>query len=88
MAKLYYTISEVAEEIGVNQSLLCFWEEEFSCFIKSCKNAKGVRFYRIDDVEIIKQIYSLVSIQGLTLSDAKQKLKQQKEEAEASGMAS
>jgi len=86
MAKLYYSILEVAEEIGVNQSLLRFWEEEFCSFIKSHENVHGIRFYKIDDVEIIKQIYFLVSIQGLTLSDAKQKLKQHKEEADASGM--
>ena len=79
MTKLYYSISEVAETIGVNQSLLRFWEKEFSSVIKSCKNDEGTRFYKIDDVEIIKQIYFLVETQGLTLSDAKQKLKQHKE---------
>lgn len=79
MYKLYYSISEVAETIGVNQSLLRFWEKEFSSVIKSCKNDKGTRFYKIDDVEIIKQIYFLVETQGLTLSDAKQKLNQNKD---------
>jgi DNA-binding transcriptional MerR regulator len=78
MAKLYYTIAEVAETIGVDQSLLLIWEEEFSSFIKSHENAHGIRFYKIDDVEIIKQIYFLVETQGLTLSEAKQKLKQRK----------
>lgn len=84
MPKLFYTISEVAETIGVEQSLLRFWEEEFSSFIKSTENAKGVRFYKIDDVEIIKQIHFLVKTQGLTLRDAKTKIKQHKEEGETS----
>ena len=79
MYKLYYSISEVAEIIGVNQSLLRFWENEFSSFIKPCKNDKGIQFYKIDDIEIFKQIYSLVETQGLTLSDAKQKLNQNKD---------
>ena len=79
MYKLYYSISEVAETIGVNQSLLRFWDKEFSSFIKPCMNAKGIQFYKIDDVEIIKQIYFLVETQGLRLSDAKQMLKQKKE---------
>ena len=79
MYKLYYSISEVAETIGVNQSLLRFWDKEFSSFIKPCKNDKGIQFYKIDDVEIIKQIYFLVETQGLRLSDAKQMLKQKKE---------
>ena len=84
MYKLYYSISEVAVIIGVNKSLLRFWENEFSSFIKPCKNDKGTQFYKIDDVEIIKQIYFLVNTQGLTLSDAKQKLKQYKEGSENS----
>ena len=79
MYKLYYSISEVAETIGVNQSLLSFWEKEFSSFIKPCMNDKGTQFYKIDDIEIIKQIYFLVNTQGLTLSGAKQMLKQQNE---------
>jgi DNA-binding transcriptional MerR regulator len=79
MSKLFYTISEVAETIGVEQSLLRIWEEEFSSFIKSTENAKGVRFYKIDDVEIIKQIHFLVKVQGLTLRDVKPKIKQYKE---------
>lgn len=76
MNKLYYSISEVAETIGVTQSLLRFWEKEFSSFIKPCKNDKGIQFYKNEDIEIIKQIYFLVTTQGLTLSGAKQKLKQ------------
>lgn len=84
MPKLYYTISEVAEAIGVDQSLLLFWENEFSSFIKSVINAKGIRFYDIENIETIKQIHFLVETQGLTLSDAKQKLKQHKEEGETS----
>ena len=84
MYKLYYSISEVAETIGVNQSLLRFWEKEFGSFIKSCKNDKGTQFYNIEDIEIIKQIHFLVNTQGLTLSDAKQKLKQHQEGGENS----
>ena len=76
MYKLYYSISEVAETIGINQSLLRFWEKEFSSFIKPCKNDKGTQFYNNEDIEIIKQIHFLVKTQGLTLSDANQKLKQ------------
>lgn len=79
MYKLYYSISEVAETIDVNQSLLRFWENEFSSFIKPSKNDKGTQFYKNEDIEIIKQIHFLVETQGLTLSDAKQKLKQNKE---------
>jgi DNA-binding transcriptional MerR regulator len=79
MSKLYYSISEVAEMLDVNQSLLRFWEKEFDSFIKPHKNAKGTRFYKTEDIDLIKQIHFLVKIQGLTLSGAKQKLKQNKD---------
>lgn len=74
MTKLYYTISEVAKTIGVNQSLLRFWAKEFSSFVKTSKNDKGIQFYDNNDVGIIKQIYFFIETQGLTLSDAKLKL--------------
>ena len=79
MYKLYYSITEVAETIGVDESLLRYWEKEFSSFIKPCENDKGIQFYKDEDIEIIKQIYFLVETQGFSLNDAKQKLKQQKE---------
>ncbi len=83
MSKLYYSISEVAELLGVNQSLLRFWEKEFDPLIKPHKNTKGTRFYKEDDIEIIKLIYHLVKIQGLTLPGAKKKIKENKSEAKA-----
>ena len=50
--KLYYSIAEVAQMFGVNQSLLRFWEKEFPQI--SPKTAgRGVRQYRKEDVETI-----------------------------------
>lgn len=74
MTKLYYAITEVAESIGVDQSLLLVWEEEFNGIIQSNKNANGIRFYKNEDIEIFKQIHFLVKIQDLSFSDVKQKL--------------
>lgn len=82
--KLYYSTSEVAETIGINESLLSLWEKEFNDFIEPTKNTKGIQFYKKEDIEIIKQIYILVETQGLTLSDAKQKINQDKEDCENS----
>ncbi len=80
MGKLYYSISEVSEMFDVNQSLLRFWEKEFEPLIKPNKNSKGTRFYKEDDIEIIKLIYHLVKIQGLTLPGAKKKILENKSE--------
>lgn len=76
--KLYYSIGEVAQMFDVNESLLRFWEKEFS-IIKPKKNSKGTRQYRKEDLDNIRLIYHLVKEKGLTLQGARQKLKDNKE---------
>ncbi len=77
--KLYYSISEVADMFGVNQSLLRFWEKEFPQ-ISPKTNSRGVRQYRKEDVETVRLIYHLVKEKGMTLHGARQRLKGNKEE--------
>ncbi|KAA6334625.1 hypothetical protein EZS27_017071 [termite gut metagenome] len=76
--KLFYSIGEVARMFDVNESLLRFWEKEFSQ-IAPYKNSKGTRKYRKEDVEAIGLIYYLVKEKGMTLPGARQKLKDSKE---------
>lgn len=76
--KLYYSITEVANMFGVNQSLLRFWEKEFPQ-IKPRTGGRGIRQYRKEDVETIGVIYHLVKEKGMTLPGARQKLKNNKE---------
>lgn len=76
--KLYYSIREVAEMFGVNESLLRYWEKEFP--IISPKKAGGnIRQYTKEDIENIRLVYHLVKEKGMTLAGAKQRLKQNKE---------
>ena len=77
--KLYYSIGEVAEMFGVNESLLRFWEKEFP-MINPKKNAKGTRQYRKSDLDHIQLVYQLVKEKGRTLAGAKQRLKASKED--------
>lgn len=79
--KLYYSIGEVADMFGVNQSLLRFWEKEFPQ-IKPRTGGRGIRQYRKEDVETIGLIYHLVKEKGMTLPGARQKLKGNKDNAE------
>ncbi len=51
----FRTIAEVAEELGVATHVLRFWETKFPQ-IKPMKAAGGRRYYRPDDVEIVKLI--------------------------------
>jgi Predicted transcriptional regulators len=76
--KLYYSIGEVAEMFGVNESLLRYWEREFD-IIRPRKNAKGTRSYRKEDIDSIKLVFHLVKEKGLTLDGAKKKLKDNKD---------
>jgi DNA-binding transcriptional MerR regulator len=75
--KIFYSIKEVSDLFGVNQSLLRYWEKEFS-FIKPSKTAKGTRQYKQEDIEAIRLVYHLVKEKGLTLTGAKQELKENK----------
>ena len=74
LKKLYYTIGEVSEMFSVNNSLIRFWEKEFS-IIKPKKNKKGNRLFTQKDIEHFQLIFQLVKIEGYTLEGAKQRLK-------------
>lgn len=78
--KKYFTIGEVAEELGVATSLIRFWESEFSN-IKPKKNRKGNRQFTKDDIENVKLIYHLVKEKGYTLQGARDFIKNGTEEA-------
>ena len=81
--KVYYTIGEVAELFEVNQSLIRYWEKEFD-ILKPQKNKKGNRLITRQDNNNLRIIYHLVKERGYTLSGAKEKLKQNREDIEKS----
>lgn len=76
--KIYYSISEVAQMFGVNESLLRYWEKEFP-FIAPKKAGGNIRQYRKEDIDNVRLVYHLVKEKGMTLAGAKQRLKQEKE---------
>ena len=76
--KLYFSIGEVAQMFGVNDSTLRYWEKEFD-IIHPRKTAKGTRFYKQEDIDAVRLIYHLVKERGMTLAGARQKLKDNKE---------
>jgi DNA-binding transcriptional MerR regulator len=78
--KLFYTIGEVAAMFNVNASLIRYWEKEFPV-IKPKKNKKGNRFFTKSDIENFHIIYHLVKERGMTLKGAKQKLRENKDDA-------
>ena len=80
MEKYLYTIGEVAEILGESVSLVRFWSNEFTRFIKPQRNAKGNRLYTKDDIETFKHIHLLVKVEGLTLEGAAKRLKGEKKD--------
>ena len=79
--KLYYSISEVAEEIGVSETLLRFWEKEFP-ELKPKRAGRGIRQYTKEDIAQLKLIYHLVKERGMTLTGARKRLKDNREGTE------
>lgn len=77
--KLYYSIGEVAKMFNVKTSLIRFWEKEFDV-IKPKKNKKGNRFFTKQDIDNFHLIYHLVKEKGMTLTGAKKKLKENKDD--------
>ena len=75
--KLYYSISEVSSMLGVNPSLLRYWETEFR-ELKPAKNKKGTRSYTQSDIELLRRIHFLTKECGLTLEGTRQRLKNDK----------
>lgn len=80
MEKYLYTIGEVAEILGENVSLIRFWSNEFTKFIKPQRNAKGNRLYTKADIDTFKHIHLLVKVEGLTLEGAAKRLNGEKKD--------
>lgn len=74
MEKLYYSIGEVAEILGEAPSLVRFWTNTFSRFLKPARNGKGNRQYKKEEVDVLKQIHFLVKEKGVTLEGAARQL--------------
>ena len=79
--KLYYSIKEVAEEVGVNESTLRYWEKEFP-FLKPKVTSNKVRQYTEKDIEQAKLIYNLIKVKGLKIAAARKYLSQNRKGAE------
>ena len=71
----FRTISEVATDLDVPQHVLRFWESRFTQ-IKPVKRAGGRRFYRPDDVDLLRGIRALLYVDGLTIRGVQKILKE------------
>ena len=72
----FRTISEVAEDLDVQQHVLRFWETKFSQ-IRPLKRGGGRRYYRPEDVALLKSIHHLLYTEGYTIKGVQKLLKEQ-----------
>lgn len=75
--KMYYSIKEVSDMVGVPDSTLRYWEKQFK-ELNPKKSSSGVRQYTKDDIETIKLIHHLLKEKGLNIAAAKDRLKNTK----------
>jgi DNA-binding transcriptional MerR regulator len=75
--KIFYSISEVADMLGVKQSLLRHWEKELS-YINPPRSAKNTRQYKKEDIEKLRQVHYLVKEKRMTLEGAQKKIRENK----------
>jgi len=75
-ANAFRTISEVSEAVGAPQHVLRFWETKFP-FVTPVKRAGGRRFYRPQDVVVLKAVRRLLHDEGLTIKGVQRLHKEQ-----------
>ncbi|HJN04036.1 MAG TPA: MerR family transcriptional regulator [Alphaproteobacteria bacterium] len=71
----FRTISEVATELEVPQHVLRFWESKFTQ-VKPLKRGGGRRYYRPEDVELLRRIRALLYDDGYTIKGVQKLLRE------------
>ncbi|WP_428483299.1 MerR family transcriptional regulator [Rhodopila sp.] len=71
----YRTISEVADDLHIPQHVLRFWETKFQQ-VKPLKRGGGRRYYRPDDIILLRRIADLLYTQGYTIKGVQRLLRE------------
>jgi len=81
----FRTISEVAEEMDLPQHVLRFWETRFPQ-VKPLKRGGGRRYYRPDDVDLLRAVKQLLYGEGYTIKGVQKLLREQGAASVARGL--
>ena len=73
-AQAFRTISEVATELDVPQHVLRFWESKFSQ-VRPLKRGGGRRYYRPEDIDLLRSIRNLLYDEGYTIKGVQKLLR-------------
>lgn len=79
--KLYFSIGEVADAVGVNTSVIRYWEKEFGN-LRPRRDSRGDRSYTQDDIRKVKLIQYLLKERGFTIQGAREHLRSEPRSAE------
>ncbi len=79
----FRTISEVADELDVAQHVLRFWESKFPQ-VRPLKRGGGRRYYRPEDIDLLRDIRTLLYEEGYTIKGAQKLLRQRRARPPAS----
>ncbi|MBV9784936.1 MAG: MerR family transcriptional regulator [Acidisphaera sp.] len=71
----FRTISEVADDLHIPQHVLRFWETKFPQ-VRPLKRGGGRRYYRPDDIALLRRISDLLYIQGYTIKGVQRLLRE------------
>ena len=74
-ATAFRTISEVSLELDVPQHVLRFWESKFTP-IKPLKRGGGRRYYRPEDIDLLRRIRNLLYTDGYTIKGVQRLLRE------------
>ena len=75
-ASAFRTISEVSRELDVPQHVLRFWESKFTQ-ISPLKRSGGRRYYRPEDIRLLKRIRDLLYVDGFTIKGVQKLIREQ-----------
>ena len=84
MDKKYLSISEVSTLCNIKSHTLRFWEKEFEQ-LRPVTRKGSRRYYQSKDIELIKQIQSLLYEEGMTIIGAKKSLQSSKKQFSGDG---
>ncbi|MDE6811503.1 MAG: MerR family transcriptional regulator [Muribaculaceae bacterium] len=73
--KPFYKIKDVAEFVGVPQSTLRFWEQQFPTYVQPIRNAGKIRYYKPETIEVLRMIKYLLHTRGMKIEAVKEELK-------------
>ena len=82
MEKQFFSIGEVAELLGENNSTVRFWSTSFPRYVRPTRTPKGDRVYRSDDIRALELIRYLLKSERLTIEGATKRMDEDRKGAE------